>query len=569
MESTKAYGISPHFVGCRLKPQGAEQAVADAKSPYKVNSFYLDSAGRVQVSLPLQLSLSSSEALQAVLASHCIQPPPPSINGSNDDDEGSVDRNGTYLLSVEARVTMTFGTGEAISATVESVQIESTRVKDDEVNTLCLQVQANLRVSRQGEIVSSVAGVKLNLEVFAVLTEKHKTSQSPSAQNTTTEHKSSGVVLSQMSQERHALAIGLRDLHLGHSQQSSFGPSAAYNLKHTATSTHHVVTKTRLTPPILCQVGLNHALSVESRSMNGPTLGETWIALNISHSNTHSYPVTITNVTLHPAFSQSYAATTSRVGEAPVVDMSQNVHWRFLDGCSRTTKFPKILQPNDAYSTVLYLTAEEDIMSRKFTSPISVTAAIYEETLAPATSKRTTEIVAVAQGEWTSAKRPVAASDSFCVDITLPDPETVTVGKIFSLSLSIYNLGPEHKDLKVLVLSSTRDKSESESSPQGTCIVFENPDITKLVLGSSTSGEDVDIGRKHLWEKQLLAVDDSCFVGPIKSLERVDAQLRFIPLRAGTCHVPNLELASLGGKEQEGPASIYSCLHNLEVVAKL
>ncbi|KAL7574817.1 hypothetical protein ACA910_010659 [Epithemia clementina (nom. ined.)] len=575
--TTNAAKASP-FHDCKFSPQGLHveiSAPADAKSsPFTLNSFYLDSAGRVQVSLPLQLSFTSKEALQQALETQCIQPPPLSTStGSSksptaDSPAAAATITGMFLLSVEARVTMTFGTGEAISATVESVSIESTRVKEDEDNVLCLQIQAKLRVARQGEIVSSVAGVKVNLEVVAILTEKKSTSVLSAAGNAATSEKKS-TTLSKLGQERQALAIGLRDLHLGRLQSKS-----------TIANAQHVVTKTKLAPPILCRVSLDHALRVDVRSMKGPTLGETWIVLNIAHSNTHSSPVTITNVSLHPAFSKPLLQDESKSNESSTnegdhVDMSQNVHWSFIKESSATkdadgrSKFPKTLEPNEAYSTVLYLTAEEDTMSRSFSSPISVTATVSENVHGSGHDSKATEIVTVVHGEWTSAKRPIAFSDTFGVDFTLPDPETVIVGNIFSLILSVYNLGAVRRDVKLTVLSNPKTSGSMEPTStfggDDPAITFQNPDITSLVLG----GNDIEIGRKH--EDQLLAVDDSCIVGTVNSLERVEVKLRFIPLRVGALSFPSFQLVASGAENDKAaePASIYSCIHNLQVVAKL
>ena len=563
-------GVAAQFRGCMFAPQtgsfpNTSSVVETKSSPFTVNSFYLDSAGRVQVSLPLQLSFASAAALEKVLESQCIQPTPLSKKETSSSNAAKDTGSDLYSLSIEARVTMTFGTGEAISATVESVSIESTSVKEDEKNVLLLQVQANLRVARQGEIVSSVAGVKVNLEVVAILTEKQKINSLQTS--TSSDGKSSTTLLSKTGRERQALAIGLRDLHLGRLHSTA---DTSWASKSTTADASHVVTRIKLTPPILCRVSLDHALCVDARSMNGPTMGETWIALNISHSNTHSSPVTITNITLHPAFSEAEtkdSTTDESPGASPdVTDMSQNVHWRFLHESSAAQngngelKFPKVLHPNEAFSTVLYLTAYEDNVSRMFSCPISVTATIQEGSEDDLHQSQGTEIVSVVNGDWTSAKRPISPSDSFNVEFTLPDPETVVVGGMFSLTLSVYNLGEERRDLYVKVSPDEyTQNAESVKKTLNDSLEFQCPDLeTMLAVQNNTP---------QIGNKQLLAVDDSCLVGTVNHLERAEVKLRFIPLRTGALPFPNFVLVSSSGNK-EGSPSTHRCVHNLEVVAQ-
>ena len=62
------------------------------------------------------------------------------------------------------------------------------------------------------------------------------------------------------------------------------------------------VHETRLSSMAL-NVTLTHAFTIVIKSFQGPSLGNTLISLSIRHSNSHSEPVTISNIALHPGHS--------------------------------------------------------------------------------------------------------------------------------------------------------------------------------------------------------------------------------------------------------------------------
>jgi len=535
----------------------ANAAKVSSSSTLMIDSFYLDSAGRVQVFLPLRLKFASREELDKVLELGCIHPMP--SNWSSSSDNGPPATNASYSVSVEARVKMTFGASEAVMVTVESVSIESSSISDTDETILCLNVRSDLRVVKQGDIVSSVAGVKLNFEVSAILTKVQATRPTESKDN-----------LSEVAKERLSLAEGLHALYSGRPQESKINSLSST----TTRSASNVITKTKLASPVICQVNLLHAINVSARTMNGPTMGHSWIAVEIQHSNTHPLTVTINNVTIHPAFSQAKTMDGAAIDPAgEIIDMSQNVKWRFLEGSDHVL-FPRKICPHEAFSTVLFIKAEEDSMCRTFACPISV-AATVEEDAAQKSRGPIPSMETVVQGSWTSAKRATESSDSFRVDYSLPRPDDVVVGEIFSLCLNIHNLSTERKDLKLKVLPRSRIKREAEESKgQGDQddVVVENLNMLDLVLGNgSSNGDD---GNNNLNENQLLAVDDSCILGTVNAKDAAKAEIRFMPLCSGTLPLPYFDLLSVEsakgsakGKRNSGTSSIFRCMHNLQVSA--
>ena len=504
----------------------------------QVDSFYLDSSGKVQVALPLQLAFSSEQALQDVLASNCIQPKPSNWKTDIEDGESNTASDkSSCLLSIEERVKMTFGASEAVTVTVESVTIESTQISEEHSHVLLLNVVSNLRVAKQGEIVSSVPGVKINLEASAMFMEKEKTLVVESTNE-----------LSEVERERQALAKGFRALYSG--------ASATTNAEST-------ITRTKVSTPIVFRVDLLHAFTVSARTMTSPMMGESLISVEVGHSDAHKANIKIHNIALHAAFSKPITDPKQKL------DMSQNVAWRFMEGpemLEENGKFPKTLQPHESYSTILYVKAEEDTMSQTYNCPITVVGSVTDTQFG-----KVSEIQAVTVAEWSSSKKAMEPSNAFRIDFDLPDPGSVEVGKIFTVGMSIYNLSDDQQNLKVLAIersaiesvSSVQNANDDEKKDEDLPIKFEAPDLMDLMLG-----DDV--------KNRLLVVDDSCNIGSVDGHKSVEGKMRFMPLKPGILLLPYFDLVSLSSNEEtvdsdpkEKQASLlYRSLHNLQVVAK-
>lgn len=378
-----------------------EESPAAGDDAYQTSSFYQDSSGRSKVDLPLRLTFASAKALQELLATKCIHPAPnvkegevpPWDEGGRVDAEDDDDR---YSFGIEAKVAMTTGSGEAVSATVESVNILSSITHE---NVLSLETQLILRVSRledDGKVDKGpLHGVRLSLEVAAVLSEKVE-----------------------VEDRDVAASVGLRALYLG--RYGDMGKQSARRVVHNRLD------------PITLQVKLSHAIFVSARSMNGPNIGETLVSLAISHSNTHEHDVMVSNLALHPAFSKS-----AKDGEQS--DQSGAVQWGFAPGAK--LKLPLCIRPRQAHATILHILGSSET-GQAYISPLSVTASVKPTTAtAKPSSSRSKSVVAAVEVEWVSASQvPSNSSDALRVDVTV-DQEECKVGNPFSVKLRVHNLG--------------------------------------------------------------------------------------------------------------------------------
>lgn len=373
---------------------------SSAGGPFQTASFYLDSSGRSKVDLPLLLKFPSQQALQLFLDANCVQPThsagtPKGIDKPTKPDDPSTDpTESRFSFGIEAKVSMTSGSGEAVSATVESVAISSSRV-DSNGEVLHLETQTVLRVSRledeiQGKRLesSSLNGVRVLLEITAVLSEK-----------------------SDLEDRAAAASNGLRAVYLG--RYADLGKTSARRV------VYH-----RLNP-IALQVKLSHAFSIAARSIRGTIGGETLVSLGISHSNTHEQEVLVSNLALHPAFSRSLKSGAQS-------DQSAAVQWSFVPGSQ--LQLPLKIRPNEAYATILHVLGSSET-GQAFLSPLSATAAVNlgQSTL--------TNAIAAVDVEWVSASQvPTDASDALRITVTV-DQQNCKVGDPFAVKLTVHNLG--------------------------------------------------------------------------------------------------------------------------------
>lgn len=362
----------------------------------------------------MRLTFASKKNLDALLATKCIDPPPSvkeggevapgGKSGGNADD----DDNARFSFGVEAKVTMTSGSGEAVSATVESVNILSSTAKDQ---VLQLETQIILRVARledDGKLDNgSLDGVRLNLEIAAVLSEK-----------------------SEIEDRDMAASVGLRALYLG--RYADMGKTSARRVSHNRLS------------PLVLQVKLSQALNIKARSISGPNIGETLVSLVISHSNTHNQDVLVTNLALHPAFSRS-------VKTGGQSDQSGAVQWGFAHGAH--LKMPLTIRPSQAHATILHILGSSET-GQAYISPLSVTASLKQGS---ATAK---SVVAAVDVEWESASQvPNNSSDALRVDVTAE--QDCHVGVPFSVNLRVQNLGKNNaSNLKVRIPRGSTKKNK-------------------------------------------------------------------------------------------------------------
>ena len=493
-----------NFSSCILQPferiEDPESPVVslNAKGKWTTTSLYIDSFGRASVHLPLLLVFPSKSLMDLYLKENYIDPAP--VNASVVDDTkdssqespaGDTDsRKATEkIVSLEAKVNLTFGTGHAITARVESVSILSSRVED---HSIVMETEVILRVSNVDEALThgssimdpcEASNVKTNLEITAALVEKV-----------------SSISLTPMEEPPIRLDP----------------TSALQSIK------APLVVRT---PPLSLQVALIHALDLQIRSVPGPTMGHTFLAVQMAHSNRHSYGLRITNIALHPDASAPVKSN------ATASDTKNVVQWDFVSKHVHD-QFPLFLTRNEAHSTVLSVNASNDSFAGSFSCPLTISVAI---------GSQHRPIVITTDVTWNTRCVAMEGSDSFRIQMNIENQDSeFVVGSPFTVDLEISNLSSESRHLQLLL--------DSDDAKKGQWKVVSERDACKFSLG----GPDGD--------RHLLAVDTALLLGNLKGFSSSQAKLRLIPLRKGTFSIPNFKLVDSRTGQR------YQCVHKLQAV---
>lgn len=474
------------------------------------SSFYLDSSGSSSVALPLQLRFQNKNVLDAFLKSKCIHPAPcnylemesgKGVSETEDECLAAAPGIPEKYISIEAKVNLTFGTGRAITAKVECVTILSTKV-DVSNNSVVFNTEIIIRVYAEGNTIDSreAAGVKTNLEINAAFSERSAA----------------------VDETASALEV-LSSLNRG-----GFGAQSG-------TSSNRRVSVARLTPFALI-VALTHALSIAVRSILGPTMGETFLALKIGHSNTHQQDLTITSIALHPGVARQLGKEDEDAHKSVssplngVTDMSNYVKWGFAD--QSDLKLPLLLKQNEAFSTILTVDASEDSFSRRCCCPLSITVSFGN-------NDHRHHIVAAADAIWMTSRAALEPAESFRVAMNLQDGGECIVGAPMTVNVEISNLSAEAHQLMLLI---------------------DNHNNGRWMIASEMEGYKFGVGGPD-GERDLLAVDAALLLGEVKGHSSTSAKLRVIPLREGTLSIPNFKLVD------SRTGTRYSCEHRLQAVA--
>jgi hypothetical protein len=549
--------------------------------------------GRSKMSLPLKFTFASQEALDHFLANECIYPAPENVvEKQGQERRGSVSEDSKISLGFEVTAlasphslsnnhldhsmkdvsTRSFqsqasqGTAAQNShrAIVEGITIRSARV---EGTSVFFETQVIVRAAHQHDALK----VMTRLQVVAVLSEQPRDNPHTRQQ-------------SRMSYE------GFPD----------------FTLQTTLTASR--VQQTRSEPFIL-EVTLTDALAIDVTSVNGPTTGRTLVSLVMRHPNTHSEPVTITNIAMHPGHSRLElpappGAGASHTPTHTVADMSKCVQWGYA--AQTQPKLPLTLYPQGAVGTILTVDAMEHMRSRTFKSPVSVTAvvgspqAIAKENVKSSTSTPTT--ISSADAQWTTGRLAQEPSDAFRIDMQLQNKEFY-VGEPFTIFLRVKNMSADARDMMLLVAKDA-DKQAQASGMMTTT----SSSLTKTAA-DTLGGNNLDNSSRHfssgrdakppppqrpsvpntavvsevngytfgVWgliadssdpvfrldrDQDLLAIDAALLLGEVKGHHSVEAQLRFNPLREGTLDVPNMQLFDKRNRKW------YLCTHKLNIVAR-
>jgi hypothetical protein len=252
--------------------------------------------------------------------------------------------------------------------------------------------------------------------------------------------------------------------------------------------------------------------------------------------------------------------------------MTKAVQWRYAP--QTELDLPLTLNPQEAYSTIIYVDAGEEMRSRSFLSPVSVTGVVGRadeednngggnngSPQNAVSHHRQQRIVVAADAPWRTGLVAVEPADAFRMEMTVAQAES-TVGEPMTLSIRIFNLSMESRDLMLLMAKEDNSSAgmivSSKDEAVNTAIVSEVDGYTFGIWG--ISGQDNGTTR-HNRDHELLAVDAALLLGVVMGQHAVDAQLRFVPLREGTLKVPNWKLYD------KSSGRWYNCLHNLNIVA--
>lgn len=499
-----------------------------ADETWKTSSFFVDSSGRATVSLPMQLQFLSPQVLERISKTGCFDtfldkressaatiPPEDDTTGDGASSDAVSPPGPQASFGIEAKVTLTFGTGEAITAAVEDVVIRSARVMEDDV-TMRFETEISVRVSRPdgGRFHAPLSSsVKTNLEVGAVLEEK-VTAQSAKSM----------------------AAASLEAFSLG-------GFSTLRKL-----ADHQTALQTRVQPFALLVV-LRHALAIEVCSVPSQVMGQTLVSLTVRHSEMHSEPVTITGIALHPGHSAEQIGNETSKDKGyhlVVADMSKVVTWQYAAQCD--PHLPLLLAPSEAVSTILVIDASEDKRVRTFSCPVSVTARTGNCT-----------IVAAADVKWTTAKAAIESTDGFRLDLSVGEEAGVVFSPL-TVNINVANLSSESRDVMILVESGGDSDREERAKKLKNAAVSEKNGQKFGVWGLADDGNSLQLPPDS--DRELLTVDVALVVGELKGNSSKNAELRFIPLKEGTISIPNLKIVD----RRRG--KWYKAVHNFKLVVR-
>jgi hypothetical protein len=240
---------------------------------WKTTSFFIDSSGRSSFALPLQLSFASKQDLDVFLASDCLDPSPGNVVKEEEEQktDDSSQQQSESFVGFEVK---SYSVDESKAVVVEGITILSCSVED---LVVCFQTEVTVRASNHqydspkdssGMVDPHNLNILANLEVTPVLTIKKMNSKENSIDIP----------------DRLALELGAIPDHMQ---------------KESSARVH----ETRLASMAL-NVTLTHAFTIAVKSIQGSSLGKTLVSLTIRHSDSHSEPITISNIALHPGHSR-------------------------------------------------------------------------------------------------------------------------------------------------------------------------------------------------------------------------------------------------------------------------
>jgi hypothetical protein len=259
-------------------------------------------------------------------------------------------------------------------------------------------------------------------------------------------------------------------------------------------------------------------------------------------------------------------------------NMTKSVQWGYVP--KTELSLPLILHPREAYSTILFVNAGEEMISRSFVSPVSVTGIVGRldhdfvpdstdtgnETQSFSSLSDQCRVVVAGDARWTTELVAVEPADAFRVQLTVEQP-VVQLGESLIVKFRIFNLSLESRNLMLLIAKDQQQtgsrstggaSSTSKSDAVNAAVVSESNGYTFGVWG--ISGDD-DGTVKLNRDFELLAIDNALMLGILQGQHAFDAELRFVPLRIGRLRVPDWKLYDKVANRW------YTCSHNLSIIA--
>jgi hypothetical protein len=582
------------FASCSFVPAAGNGKIVVAKSDiesdndaaslnFATTSFFIDSSGRSSFVAPLELKFSSKENLDEFLTAKCLDPPPKNLvveetssdNTTNHNDDSGGVKDPEFPSSVLSFQVRSSPKDDIKEVTVEGVTVSSCTASVEDL-VVSFQLRVTVRAvlhddslsaplspvafSSSPRGVGSVGGAEnfnFNIEGDASRAAENSTDNSPlevvtslqvipvlTIQNPHHSKEQDEEILELLALEMAAIPDQMVKSTVEHSQEVRLDP-------------------------LLLTLTLTHAFTISVASVPGPDrhMGHTMVSLTIQHSNSHNETVTITNIALHPGHSREDSGSVRRDKEQTVVNMTKSVQWGFVP--QTKLALPLTLQPLEAYATILFVNASEEMMSRSFVSPISVTGFVGHGsdtchsggTTAPLEHCR---VVVAGDAHWTTELVAVEPADAFRIHMSV-ERSITRRGDPMVVKLRIFNLSMDSRNLMLLMakdeassnVTTGREMTLKEESVNA-AVVSEADGYTFGVWG--ISGDDdgtVPLNRDY----ELLAIDAALVVGTVEGQHAVDAELRFVPLQLGRLKVPNWKLYD------KTSGRWYKCSHNLSMVA--
>ena len=585
----------------------------NSKGKWCITSHYFDSQGGATITLPLQLQFPSKEEMIAFISNKnsgggcCIKPKPTNYNeylqmnhisqpntDTKDDETETTNiplKNNDDEVGIEAKVTLTFGTGHAMTSKVETVNILSTYI-DGSTNSVLFHTHIVVRVSHvEDHNISSNADdddnnqrkhamdgdnydaatiidpieaskIKLNLEIMATYFYSRSTAKNIATSNLNYE----------------SALQSLSSTNYYHPDMLSSVSIAPIQMK-------------KLVPvPLVLNVSLVHTLQISSlRTISHPTImGQTFIAFTLTHANAHADPIQITNVALHLHKNTSvrWGFVTAAAKEQPSLSQSNRPNSLITEDWKTM-----IIHPHESQS-ILLLVEEQlpptlplrnnivgtknvaggdvivaDVTCFSGTCSLTITTstmAIDATTTAVATEAvYTTKVTYMATPTTITASSSGSAMDAHALRISMSiEPSlstnkdnsfpnqynnTVPLGQHFVVNIDVENLGPSITNPQPfkLIVSDSKKPTEKDAIP------FQHRPISHPARNDKGDDDDDDV--------LMIDSDVELFHGGRAHTKR--GQLRMIPLRTGTIAIPNFYL-------MDGSGNMYYCDHKFQAIVQ-